>query len=51
MKMHFKNLHELHDAVMSTQTKISKEFFQHPVESMPQRIEAIFRAKGFPTQY
>ncbi len=34
------------DAVMSIWTKISEECFQHLVESMPQRIEAVLKAKG-----
>ncbi len=40
------NLQQLRDAVMSIWTKISEECFQHLVESMPQRIEAVLKAKG-----
>ncbi len=32
-------------------TKISEECFQHLVESMPQRIKAVLKAKGGPTRY
>lgn len=48
MKVHLKNLQELHDSIMLTWTRISKE---HLVESMTQRIEAVLKAKGVPTQY
>ncbi len=39
------NLQQLHDAVMSIWTKISKECFQHLVESMPWRMKAVLEAK------
>ncbi len=45
------NLQQLHDAIMSIWTKISEECFQHLVESMPQRIKAVLKAKGGPTWY
>ncbi len=45
------NLQQLRDAIMSIWTKISEECFQHLVESMPQRIKAVLKAKGGPTQY
>ncbi len=45
------NLQQLHDAIMSIWTKISEECFQHLVESMPQRIKAVLKAKGGPTRY
>ena len=51
MNVQLTNLQKLRDAIMSTWNRISKECFQHLVESMPQRIEAVLRAKGGPTQY
>ncbi len=45
------NLQQLHDAIMSIWTKISEECFQHLVESMPQRIKAVLKAKRGPTRY
>ncbi len=45
------NLQKLRDAIMSIQTKISEECFQHLVESMPRRIKAVLEAKGGPTLY
>ena len=44
MKVLLKNLQELLDAIMSTWTRISKEFFHHLVKSMPRRTEAVVRA-------
>uniref|UniRef100_A0AAR2JPA9 Uncharacterized protein n=1 Tax=Pygocentrus nattereri TaxID=42514 RepID=A0AAR2JPA9_PYGNA len=32
-------------------TNISEERFQHLVESLPQRIKAVLKAKGGPTFY
>ncbi len=46
-----KCVHQLRDAIMSIWTKISEEYFQHLVESMPQRIKAVLKAKGGPTRY
>ncbi|XP_024919467.1 oocyte zinc finger protein XlCOF6-like [Cynoglossus semilaevis] len=40
------NLRQLCDAIMSIWTKLSEECFQHLVESMPRRIEAVLKAKG-----
>ncbi len=40
------NLQQLRNAIMSIWTKISEECFQHLVESMPQRIKAVMKAKG-----
>jgi len=34
------NLHQLQDAILSIWPNISKEWFQHLVESMPRRIKA-----------
>ncbi len=45
------NLQQLRDAIMSIWTKISEECFQHLVESMPQRINEVLKAKEGPTQY
>ncbi len=45
------NLQQLRDAIKSIWTKISEECFQHLVESMPQRIKAVLKAKGGPTRY
>ncbi len=39
-------LQQLCDAIMSILTKISEEWFQHLVESMPQRIKVVQMAKG-----
>ena len=51
MNVPLTNLQKLHDANMSTWNRISKECFQHLVESMPWRIEAVLREKGGHTQY
>ncbi len=40
------NLQQLHDAIMSIWTKISEDCFQHFVESMPQTIKSVLKAKG-----
>ncbi len=45
------NLQQLRDDIMSIWTKISEECLQHLVESMPQRIKAVLKAKGGPTRY
>ncbi len=45
------NLQQLRDAIMSIWTKISEEYFQHLVESMPRRIKTVLKAKGGPTRY
>ncbi len=50
MDVQLTNLQQLRDAIMSIWTKISEEFFQHLVESMP-RFRAVLRAKGGPTRY
>ncbi len=41
------NLQPLRDAFMLIWTKISEECFQHLVESMPRRIKAVLKAKGW----
>ncbi len=45
------NLQQLRDVIMSIWTKISEEYFQHLVESMPQRIKAVLKAKRGPAWY
>ncbi len=45
------NLQQLRDAIMSIWTKISEEYFQHLVKSMPRRIQAVLKAKGCPTLF
>ncbi len=45
------NLQQLCDAIMSIWSKISEEYFQHLVESMPRRIKTVLKAKVGPTQY
>ncbi len=42
------NLQKLHEAIMSIQTKIFEECFQHLVESIPRRIKAVMKANGGP---
>jgi len=49
--VHPTNLHQLQDAILSIWANISKECFQHLVESMPCRIKAIMKAKVGQTQY
>jgi len=39
------------NAILSIWANISKECFQHLVESMPRRIKAALKAKGGQTQY
>ncbi len=39
------NLQQLRDAIISIWTKISEECFQHLVESIPQGIKAVLKAK------
>jgi len=51
LDVHPTNLHQLQDAILSIWANISKECFQHLVESMPHRIKAVLKAKGGQTQY
>jgi len=51
LDVHPTNLHQLQDAIQSIWANISKECFQHLVESMPHRIKAVLKAKGGQTQY
>ncbi len=46
MDVKLTNLQQQRDAIMSIRTKISEEYFQHLVESMPRRIKAVLKAKG-----
>jgi len=45
LDVHPTNLHQLQDAVLPIWANISKECFQHLVESMPRRIKAVLKAK------
>ena len=51
LDVHPSNLHQLQDAILSILANISKECYQHLVESMPHRIKAVLKAKGGPTPY
>uniref|UniRef100_A0A3B3QF02 Transposase Tc1-like domain-containing protein n=1 Tax=Paramormyrops kingsleyae TaxID=1676925 RepID=A0A3B3QF02_9TELE len=51
LDVHPTNLHQLQDAILSIWANISKECFQHLVESMPRRIKAVLKAKGGQTPY
>uniref|UniRef100_A0A9J7X0G0 Tc1-like transposase DDE domain-containing protein n=1 Tax=Cyprinus carpio carpio TaxID=630221 RepID=A0A9J7X0G0_CYPCA len=51
LDVHPTNLHQLQDAILSIWANISKECFQHLVESMPRRIKAVLKEKGGQTQY
>ncbi|XDV11899.1 hypothetical protein PO909_000694 [Leuciscus waleckii] len=51
LDVHSTNLHQLQDAILSIWANISKECFQHLVESMPRRIKAVLKVKGGQTQY
>jgi len=51
LDVHPTNFHQLQDASLSIWANISKECFQHLVESMPRRFKAVLKAKGGQTQY
>jgi len=51
LDVHPTNLHQLQDAILSIWASISKECFQHLVESMPRRIKAVLKEKGGQRQY
>jgi len=51
LDVHPKNRHQLQDAILSIWANISKEDFQHLVESMPRIIKAVLKVKGGQTQY
>jgi len=44
--VHPTNLHQLQDAILSIWANISKECFQHLVESMPRRIKGSEGERG-----
>jgi len=46
LDVHPINLHQLQDAILSIWPNISKECFQHLVESMPHRFKAVLKVKG-----
>jgi len=46
LDVHPTNLHQLQDAILSIWANISKEHFQHLVESIPRTIKAVLKAKG-----
>jgi len=48
LDVHLTNLHQLQDAILSIWANISKERFQHLVESMPPRMKAVLNKKQFP---
>uniref|UniRef100_A0A8D0AUU4 Tc1-like transposase DDE domain-containing protein n=1 Tax=Sander lucioperca TaxID=283035 RepID=A0A8D0AUU4_SANLU len=50
LDVHPTSLHQLQDAILSIWANISRECFQHLVESMPRRIEAVLKAKGGQTR-
>jgi len=43
LDVHPTNLHQLQDAILSIWANISKECFQHLVESMPHPIKAVLK--------
>ena len=51
LDVHPSNLHQLQDAILSIWANISKECYQHLVESMPRRIKAVLKVKGGQTPY
>jgi len=51
LDVHPTNLHQLQDAILSIWTNISKECFQHLVESMSRRLKAVLKVKGGQTRY
>jgi len=46
LDVHPTNLYQLQDAILSIWVNISKEYFQHFVESMPHRFRPVLKAKG-----
>ena len=42
---------DLTDALVAEGKQIPTVMFQHPVESLPRRVEAVIAAKGGPTPY
>jgi len=51
LDVHLTNLHQLQDAILSIWAHISKEWFQHLVESIPRIIKPVLKAKGGQTKY
>ena len=51
VNVHLTDMQKWHDAIMSTWSRILKESFQHLVESITWRTEAVVRAEGGPTLY
>jgi len=51
LDVHPTNLHQMQDAILSIWANISKEYFQHLVESIPHRMKAVLKVKGGQTQY
>jgi len=51
LDVHPTNLHQLQDDILPIWANISKEYFQHLVESLLCRIKAVLKAKGGQTQY
>jgi len=51
LDVHPTNLHQVQDAILLIWAKISKECFQHLVESMPVRIKAVLKTKEGQTVY
>jgi len=51
LDVHPTNLQQLQHAILSIWANISKECFQHLVESMPHKIKAVLKAKWGQTQY
>lgn len=45
------NVQQLSDAIMSIWARTSEGFFQHLIESIPQRVKMLLEAKGRRTQY
>jgi len=51
LDVHPTNLHLLQDAILSIWAHISKECFQHLVESIPSRMKEVLKVKGGQKQY
>jgi len=51
LEVHHTNLHQLQDAILTIWANISKDCFQHLVQSMPSRIKAVLKTKRGQKQY